>query len=327
MSELEYPVVSIIIPVYNEEHTIGVCLDSLLALDYPKEKMEIIIVDDGSTDSTTTILEEYPVLLLKSSHQGPSVARNLGIASARGDYIAFTDADCIVESNWLVELLKGFADSVLCAGVGGSQISAPDDSYLAKRIQNLLELLGFLGGYVKNYEKVTTVEHNASCNVIYKADILKKSGGFLPGLFPGEDVELDYRIRKMGYSLRFQPTAVVSHYRPKNVFSFFRMIYNYGKGSGGFLFVRHGIVRSLQLLFPLFLILLIIELILMSQNLFLFTIFHLIMLSIGCAMIYWKTRTIRGTAVVLLLFLMTIISWNLGFLRGLFWKLPEMNIH
>lgn len=87
------PLVSVIIPAYNREHTVGRSIDSVLAQTYPR--IEIIVVDDGSTDGTVSVLEEYgdAIQVLKRSNGGPSAARNAGAAASRGDIIAFLDSD------------------------------------------------------------------------------------------------------------------------------------------------------------------------------------------------------------------------------------------
>ena len=106
------PDISVIIPAYNEEDTIGECLMSLEDLDYPSEKLEIILINDGSGDNTKNVMSNYdqklnPVLL-ETDGVGPSKARNIGLDYAKGEYVAFIDADCAVDREWLNELLKGF---------------------------------------------------------------------------------------------------------------------------------------------------------------------------------------------------------------------------
>ena len=103
------PLVSIIIPVKNEERTIEKCLHSLQALNYPN--YEIIVVNDGSTDSTGELLKKFPaVKVITTEGIGPAAARNLAIESSAGEYLAFTDGDCIIHPEWLNELLAHFTD-------------------------------------------------------------------------------------------------------------------------------------------------------------------------------------------------------------------------
>ncbi|MFC1851613.1 glycosyltransferase [candidate division CSSED10-310 bacterium] len=322
MIDTSHPRVSIIIPVYNGETTLKACLDSLLNLDYPSSELDIILVDDGSSDSTPQIGKQFQVRLLTTAHEGPSTARNLGIKHAQGDFVAFTDADCIVDPQWIKELLTGFPDDETIASVGGCQRAVPDDPPFANRIQQLLELLDFLGGYTKGHQKITPVEHNPSCNVMYRKKCLFAVGGFLPGLFPGEDVELDYRLRRQGYTLLYQPEAIVYHHRPRTYRHFFRMIFGYGKGSGGFILRRYGLIRPFQLFFPLFLFLFLADFIMMLKSPIIFLIFHLILFLTLGVVIFGKVRHLDDTIHIMILFLLTLGAWNLGFLRGLFWTKP-----
>jgi len=150
------PFVSVIIPVRNGQHTLKKCLDSVRKLDYPN--FEVIVINDGSTDGTAHILSEYSDFKIISTRGvGPSRARNMAIGQAKGEFVAFTDADCIVDSKWLDSLLAGFmSDKTLpskelgrstCApkgipvdkivGVGGIQLSPEDETDFGRDIQRL----------------------------------------------------------------------------------------------------------------------------------------------------------------------------------------------
>jgi len=324
---MDKPRVSIIIPAYNEEKTLEACLDSMMQLDYPPTEREILVVDDGSTDATRDIVMEYEVNLLTAAHAGPSSARNIGIAHAAGDYIAFTDADCRVHPQWLNKLVTVLEANPEAAAVGGSQQAVPTDPALALATQKFLEMLGFLGGYTKGHRSLTAVEHNASCNAIYRKRCLMEIGGFLPGLFPGEDVELDYRMRKSGYHILYEPEAVVFHQRPRTFGAFFKMIFGYGKGSGGFLLRRYGLMRPFQLLFPLFVLLFAADVALMLGNVLLFTLFHAGLALSLFVYVLLKTRDFYQTVTVCILFVITLVAWNAGFVRGLFWTAPARTAH
>ena len=103
------PSITIIIPVKNRAEDTRACLDSLQALDYPKEKLEIIVVDGGSTDDTRTIIESFPVKgIYLNGTKGPSECRNHGAAEANGELLAFIDSDCLASPAWLKELVPYF---------------------------------------------------------------------------------------------------------------------------------------------------------------------------------------------------------------------------
>ena len=104
------PLVSVIVPVYNRGEAIGKCIKSLLAQEYPKKKLEIIIVDNNSNDKTKDTIKKYPVKYLLEKEKGSYAARNKGIEHAKGEIIAFTDSDCIADKQWVSCLAEGFED-------------------------------------------------------------------------------------------------------------------------------------------------------------------------------------------------------------------------
>ena len=113
------PLVSIIIPVYNRAGEIRECLESLLALSYPEDRLEIIVVDDGSTDHLQEEVGRYPVRLLGyPDNRGKPRPGTWGWQQARGEIIAFIDSDCVAEPHWLSELMPYFQDPRV-ALVGG----------------------------------------------------------------------------------------------------------------------------------------------------------------------------------------------------------------
>jgi glycosyltransferase involved in cell wall biosynthesis len=113
------PKVSVIVPVYNGEKIISECLNSLKRQDF-REKYETIVVDDGSTDNTAKIVKKIKgVVLLKQNHKGPAVARNFGAKKSRGEILLFTDADCIVEKDWIKQMIEPFKKNEII-GIQGS---------------------------------------------------------------------------------------------------------------------------------------------------------------------------------------------------------------
>ncbi|MGO9565953.1 MAG: glycosyltransferase [Desulfomonilaceae bacterium] len=237
------PRISVVIPVHNCKDTIVKCLDSLRSLDHPN--FEAIIVDDGSTDETAEICESFPgVKVIRLEKSGPSRARNIGIEAARGEFVAFTDGDCLVDERWLRELEKGFSGPLI-AGVGGDQKSPEDDTEVGKLIQRFLKTIGFVTGYIKTDATMKETEHNPSCNSMYRKGVLKAVGGFDEALWPGEDVELDLKITTQGHTLIYNPKAMVYHYRPKNYADFGRMMLRYG-ACQWYLVRKYGFFRRIQ---------------------------------------------------------------------------------
>ena len=129
--------ISVIIPVYNGERTIGACVESLLAQDYPKDKYEVIIVDNNSKDKTAGIIKEYSVqYLFEGRIQSSYAARNAAIKAAKGEILAFTDADCAADKEWLKNGIAEFIDNKIGCVAGGIKGCEPVnyiEEYLIKR--------------------------------------------------------------------------------------------------------------------------------------------------------------------------------------------------
>ncbi len=121
---------SVIVPFLNEEKLIRRCLDSLLEQEFEKHEVELIFVDNGSWDRSADIVRQYPVTLLHEPLKDPYLARNRGIRSARGRFIAFTDSDCIVDRRWLAELYNSFKNTEADIVLGRLRFPSPTPTSL-----------------------------------------------------------------------------------------------------------------------------------------------------------------------------------------------------
>lgn len=196
-----YPFVSIVVVTKNEERYIEECIESLIRLEYPKEKYEIIVVDGNSTDKTHEIVKKYPVKLIIDTEGGLANSRNIGIKNAKGDYIASTDADCVVKENWLKILVNNIQeapDDVVA--VGGPNSIFENDPPFAKLVGYVQETFFASGGAPQSYKinKNRYVFGIPNCNVLYKRNKLIEVGGFDSSLDMGEDAEINYRFTKGG---------------------------------------------------------------------------------------------------------------------------------
>jgi GT2 family glycosyltransferase len=305
------PLVSIVVPAYNAERTIKRCIVSLLDIDYPS--YEIIIVDDGSTDKTKEILSEFEgrINIIQNQHFGPSKCRNIAVKQAKGEFIAFTDSDCIVAKDWLKELIKGFSDGKVVS-VGGTQFSPVDESEFGKRVQQFFELTGLLGGYIKQNKQqdscIREVSHNPSCNSMYRKDRFLEIGGFDENLWPGEDVDLDYRLKKRGYEFRYNPDTIVYHYRPQSIKSLEKMMFSYGV-SMGILTKRYGFFRNVN--FIPFIFIASIILFFINKN----TAWSLVFLYLFF-LVKYKNLLVGSSFFIFLI--VTVLIWNFGVIVGLF---------
>ncbi len=195
------PLVSIVVGVRNMETTIGDCIESLLKQDYPS--IEIIIIDDGSDDNTSKIIQEYPVKLVRTEKKGISHARNHGYLQAKGVFVAYTDADCTVIPNWLSSMMPHFQEPQV-ALVGGATIFQTDGS--CSSIYRYVE-------FEKRNNNVPEGDVNwaGGPGCVFRRKVLQEVGGFNPNWKHGEDAEISFIISEKGYKIIKEPHAISYH--------------------------------------------------------------------------------------------------------------------
>jgi glycosyltransferase involved in cell wall biosynthesis len=313
------PLVSVVIAVRNGSRTLQSCLESLAVQTYPR--VEIIVVDDGSRDATSSVAQAFAVgkdavVVLQTAGVGPSEARNRGIAAAQGEYIAFTDGDCLVAPDWIDELIRGFCGAADVVGVGGDQQSPPDESPFGRLVSGFMKTAGLMVDYVKNGTSMMETAHNPTCNVVYRRDVFTVVGTFLPGLWPGEDVELDYRIRRKGYRLRYTPRAVVYHYRTSSLSGFGRMMWRYGQAQAK-LVKKYGVFRKIQAV-PL-VVIAVAVLVLLVGGLPIPMIPVIAGVGVVAGFLWYvaKTGTVSTSLSYLMLAAVALVCWHAGFYTGL----------
>lgn len=218
-----YPRISIVVCGYNADRTLAACLDSLHGLNYPD--YEIILVDDGSTDTTPQIafLRTFARSLRHERNLGLSAARNTGLAAATGEIIAFTDADCRADVDWLYYLAAGLLEGEF-VGVGGPNLLPPEDSAVAAAV------MVSPGGPAHVMLTDRQAEHIPGCNMAFFKSALEEIGGFDPVFHAaGDDVDLCWRLQQAGYRLGFSPAAFVWHYRRSTVREYLKQQRGYGE--------------------------------------------------------------------------------------------------
>lgn len=186
--------VSVVIPVYNQAHLIGRAIEAILAGDVAP--LEIIVVDDGSTDAIQAALAPFmdssqvPLRLLTLSHGGPGLARDAGWRQARGDLVAFTDADAEPTREWIFQALKGFSDDQV-GGVEGRVMSDGVPSIFTHQVHNRV------GGQFM------------TANMFYRRRVIEEVGGFQSRY--REDSDLAFSVLEHGYTISFVPESIVMH--------------------------------------------------------------------------------------------------------------------
>ncbi|MDD5556449.1 MAG: glycosyltransferase [bacterium] len=215
--------VTVVVPVHNGERTIGDCIRSLLDLRPPPSGCEIVVVDNRSRDGTAEVVRRFPVRYLRQPRRGAAAARNMGVQEARGAYVAFTDADCLADRDWLDELRGGFTDeSVAC--VGGAIVSPPAFSALERYMAQANPI-----SQEKTIER-DAVPHAITANAMFRRRVFDEVGLF-DERFPmagGEDVDLGWRIHGAGYRMKYVPGARVEHRHKSSARQLFRQHYRYG---------------------------------------------------------------------------------------------------
>lgn len=229
--EAELPQVSIIIPVKDRPLDLRLCLESIAALDYPQERLEIIVVDDGSSDNTPQVACELGARLVHSGAigGGPAAARNQGARAAQGEILAFIDSDCTASTQWLRELLPAFSTPQVAAvggWVDGMHSSVPLDRYEA--VMSSLNL----GRRAMSGSAGGDTFYLPSCNLLLRRDAFVAAGGFRAELHVGEDVDLTWRLRDAGRSIVYLPQGSVCHAHRSRLWPFMKRRFDYGTSEG-----------------------------------------------------------------------------------------------
>ena len=228
---MEYPFISVIVGIRNEERFIEECIESLLNLDYPRDSYEILIVDGMSTDKTRDLVQKYPVKLLLNERKNVAAARNLGVKNAREELVAFTDGDCKVDPQWLKNLVREMQsapEDVVC--FGGPNLIFDSDPVFGRVVGYAQETFLGSGGSAqsKNSTKKHYVNSLPNCNAMYKKSAIQEVGGFDERFLVGQDGDLNYRIGKKGNRFLYIPEAQVLHHRRGTLKSFSIRMFKYG---------------------------------------------------------------------------------------------------
>ena len=215
--------VSVVVCAYNAAETLHDCLTSMERLIYPD--FEVIVVNDGSRDSTGAIARQYPSCrVIDVDHAGLSAARNAGLAAATGEIVAYADADVRVDPDWLTYLVQPFANAEVVAA-GGLSLPPPDSPWLAHCVARAP------GGPTHVLLDDRTAEHVPGCNIAIRRDALRAIGGFNPiYLRAGDDVDVCWRLQAAGGRIEFMPGALVWHHHRSSVRAFWRQQVGYGEG-------------------------------------------------------------------------------------------------
>jgi len=229
--EDKQPFFSIIIPTFNRPLPLTRCLQSLAFLDYPRDRFEVIVVDDGSESPTEAIVSSFShrldITLITQPRSGPAIARNNGAAHASGKFLAFTDDDCTPAPEWLKTLAVRFNGTPENM-IGGRVLNMLPDNPYSTASDLLIRYL-----YTYYNANPDQAHFFTSNNLTLPKDSFQRIGRF-DMVFPragGEDREFCERWLRHGFRMTYAPEALIYHAHRLRLHSFCRQQFNYGRGA------------------------------------------------------------------------------------------------
>jgi glycosyltransferase involved in cell wall biosynthesis len=241
--------ITVVIATCNRVSSLRNCLSSLEAQTLDRDLFEVLVINDGSTDSTGQFLADFMsetemgFRYISHRNSGVSYSRNVGIDNAEGEYVAFTDDDCIVPPDWLEKMYQGFSSADQdVAGIGGplNCITEHNDTFVSNFIQfidefNYIPVLTRLVIWYRHTSQLRgdeAVPYLRTSNAIFRKKYLKEVGGFDVGFRRpgGEDPDLCYRLLNQNYRFCFDRELVVLHNSRDSLTAFFKSLRNYLEG-------------------------------------------------------------------------------------------------
>ena len=223
-----FPALTFLVPAYNEEKNIGKCLNGLLSLDYPKDKLKIIVINDGSKDRTGQIAESFKkfgVMVLNKENGGKAVALNYGMDYVKTDLVGCMDADSVPERDYLKIMMRHFRDPEVAAVTSAIKVNAMDSFFRRMQWAEYLITLGFR----KLFSFLDCQFTIPGAGGIYKTNVLRKIGLFAPNNIT-EDMEIALRLHAGGYKIENSFNAFVVTNCPKTFRSLLRQRMRWYRG-------------------------------------------------------------------------------------------------
>ena len=211
------PLVAMIVPCWNEETTVAGTVDSLLALDYPKDRLRIILVNDGSTDGTGAVMDTYAgnpqITVIHQKNGGKHTAVNAGIAAApEAEFIGCMDADSFAAPDALRHIIGCFDDPKVAAATAAMSVDNPSD--WLERMQHAEYVLGIALRHILS--ALNGIHVTPGPFSLYRRTVLEELGGFRFG-HQTEDMEMALRMQRAGYEIENAPLARVYTKTPRTI--------------------------------------------------------------------------------------------------------------
>ncbi|AFZ07394.1 glycosyl transferase family 2 [Oscillatoria nigro-viridis PCC 7112] len=222
---------SIIVPTYNRPDKLAACLQSFVEIEYPRDKFQVIVVNDSTEISVENTISPFQnqlnITLLTQPNSGPATARNTGSFAAEGKFLVFTDDDCTVGTDWLQTLEKRFGETPDCL-IGGRTVNALPDNIYSTASQQLIDYLYSYYNAIGDRAQFFT-----SNNFALPAEAFQKIGGFDTtfSLAAGEDREFCDRWLHSGNAAIYAPEVIVYHSHALTLGKFWKQQFNYGRGA------------------------------------------------------------------------------------------------
>lgn len=253
----EFPSVSIVIPAKNEESCISKTLDSVISLNYPRDKIEVIVVDNNSTDRTPIIVKDYierhkdsNIKLVYNKKDGKSRSLNMALKIAKGEYFAILDADSIIDKNSLRNLIHHFSEKKVAAVTTVVKVYKPKTFF-----QKLQKIEYIVAAWVRELmTKTNTLAYTPGVLSVYDTNVLRKVGGFDNNNLT-EDFEIAMKLKYHKYNIQIEPTAITWTNVPKTFMELYRQrvrwyrgfIYNHIKYRSMFFNKDYGLMGFFQM--------------------------------------------------------------------------------
>lgn len=225
---------SIVVPTRNRPQALRRLLDAVAMQNYPRERYEVIVVDDGGKTPLTNLEDEYGSRLrlsvIRQTSAGCGPARQTGADQAHERYLLFTDDDCSPAPDWLASMARVLDCNPDC-GVGGSTVNGLEEDLFAETTQFIVGLLTLQGR-----DDAGRIRYCPTSNVAFPAAAFRSVGGLDRrwSNSGGEDRDLCARWLAAGFTLRYEPAAVVRHFHPLTAGGFIRQHFRYGRGAWRF---------------------------------------------------------------------------------------------
>jgi glycosyltransferase involved in cell wall biosynthesis len=221
---IQLPSCSVIVPTHDRPEQLRLCLEGLSELDYPKDRLQVIVVDDGGGEAVVEPISQA-FELVTTNRVGPAAARNAGVEHATGELLAFIDDDCRPHHDWLGRLAARYREAPDEA-VGGRTVNALRESLCSEAAQLVIDV-----GYVQNNLGVPDRRWFTTNNLVVPKAGFDAIGGFDARYRTAEDRDFCSRWTESGRAMSYEPDAVVEHFRRLDLAEFAAMHFAYGRGA------------------------------------------------------------------------------------------------